>query len=218
MAANLTFPMTKILPQLLQGHRLWCSAAQTIERFVAVARIDLKQSVADRMLWQVLNIFEDDLARLNIAHATVIQASGLDGLFREVVSTEVVNGRRLLKFEQIEPLIYNHRPSDRVPELVDTVKHKLWSNILSVPPYRKYYVYLPPPVELPLVLPQLLSIFALFFYLGSVTRYKPHKIAALLQGSFGAQLEECVINLPNQFTFLLASEFARQDVARAAIV
>jgi hypothetical protein len=133
----------------------------------------------------------------------------------------MVGDRRLLKFEQITPIAYNHRPSDKVPDVVRGVKHDLWSNVLSVPPYRKYYVYVAPTAERAYVLPQLASILALFYYfyyLGSVTRYKPQKIGALLQGDFGAQLEECVVNLPNQFLYLLASEFAKQEVTRAAIV
>lgn len=218
LGANTIYRMPQLLPQMLQGHRLWCTASRGNERFVEVARVDLKHDVASRSLWIVLNLFEDDLARLGIAHAAMLRDTGLRGRFREVRSNEMVGTRRLLKFEQMAPTVYTHRPSDSVAALVNTVKHDLWSNVLSVPPYRKYYVYIPPVAERPLVLPQLASILALFYYLGSVTRYKPQKMAEVLRGDFGAQLEECVINLPNQFLYLLASEFAKQDVARAAIV
>jgi hypothetical protein len=75
-----------------------------------------------------------------------------------------------------------------------------------------------PANERTFVLPQLASVSAFFYYLGSITRYKPQKLEALLQEAYGAQLEEAVINLPNQFLFLMASEFSRQEVTRAAIV
>lgn len=215
---NQDFPVSEILPQLLQGHRLWCAAAQKEERFIEVARIDVLQDPHSRALWLVLNFFEDDLTRLGITHAALLDNTGLRASFREVLSTEDDNSRRMLKFEQLVPLDYNHRPSDEVPNLVTTIKHDLWANVLSVPPYRKYYVYVPPPAERVSVLPQVASIFAFFYYLGSITRYKPQKIAGLLQGDYGAQLEECVVNLPNQFLYLMASEFTHQEVARAAIV
>lgn len=218
LAGNTTYRVPAILPQLLQGHRLWCGASRENERFIEVARIDLLQDAAQHLLWTVVNIFEDDLTRLGVAHSQLLRGTGLHGRFREVASAEMIGDRRLLKFEQIAPITYNHRPSDRVPALVREIKHDLWSNVLSVPPYRKYYVYIAPTAERPFVIPQLASILALFYYLGSVTRYKPQKIAGLLQGDYGAQLEECVVNLPNQFLYLLASEFAKQEVTRAAIV
>lgn len=218
LAANVIYRLPVLLPQILQGHRLWCAAAREDERFIEISRVDLIQNAAAHNLWIVFNLFEDDLTRLGIAHAELLRGAGLVGRFREVTSNEVIDGRRLLKFEQTNPTNYNHRPSDAVPALVHGVKHDLWSNVLSVPPYRKYYVYVAPNPDRPFVLPQLASIFALFYYLGSVTRYKPQKIADVMQGAFGAQLEESVINLPNQFLYLLASEFARQDVTRAAIV
>jgi hypothetical protein len=218
LAANTTFRVPIILPQLLQGHRLWCAASRDRERFIELSRIDLLQHTPTRSLWLVLNIFEDDLTRLGVTHNQATQGAGLQGRFREVASNEMVGQRRLLKFEQLNPVIYNHRPSDRVPQLVDTIKHDVWANVLSFPPYRKYYVYVAPNVERPFVLPQPISVLAFFYYLGSITRYKPQKIAALVDGDYGAQLQECVVNLPNQFLYLLASEFARQDVTRAAIV
>lgn len=218
LPGNVTYRVPTILPQLLQGHRLWCAASREQERFIELARIDLLRDTPARSLWLVLNIFEDDLTRLGVAHNRIVQGAGLQGRFREVASNEMVGQRRLLKFEQFTPIVYNHRPSDRVPQLVNTIKHDVWANVLSVPPYRKYYVYVAPAAERSFVLSQLGSVFAFFYYLGSVTRYKPQKIAGLVEGDYGAQLQECVVNLPNQFLYLLASEFAQQDVTRAAIV
>ena len=218
LGGNITFQVTKLLPQLLQGHRLWCAASGEQERFIEIARIDLLQLSSSKSLWLVLNFFEDDLTRLGISHNTVLRGSALYGRLREVISTEQISDRRLLKFEQITPIEYNHRAADKVPELVNSIKHDLWANVLSVPPYRKYYVYVAPPPDRQFVIPQLASILAFFYYLGSITRYRPQKIDGLLRGNYGAQLEECVVNLPKQFLYLLATEFTQQEVARAAIV
>jgi hypothetical protein len=218
LSSNKTYRMTHLLPQLLQGHRLWCAASGNQERFVEVTRIDLLQDRTTKKLWIAVNIFEDDLDRLGISRHYLLQGSKLISNYREVRSDEELGGRHLLKFERKELTPYTHRPSDVVPDLVTTLKQKLWINVLSVPPYRKYYVHVAPPSERSFVLPQLASIFAFFFYLGSVTRYQPQRIDGLIRGSYGAQLEEAVINLPNQFLYLTASELSQQDVTRAAIV
>jgi putative heme iron utilization protein len=55
-------------------------------------------------------------------------------------------------------------------------------------------------------------------YLSSLTRYRPEKIESLISEKYGAYLQEIVTNLPNQFLYLMASEFALQEVTRAAII
>jgi hypothetical protein len=64
----------------------------------------------------------------------------------------------------------------------------------------------------------MLSIYAVFYYFSSVTRYKPEKFAQLISGIHGTQIEEIITNLPNQFMYLLASYFLKQEVTRAAII
>jgi hypothetical protein len=88
LGGNVTYRIPVILPQLLQGHRLWCSAAHQDERFIEVARIDLMQDSPSKSLWIVLNIFEDDLTRLGLTHNNLIRSAGIHGRFREVVSSE----------------------------------------------------------------------------------------------------------------------------------
>lgn len=218
LAGTASLKVSAILPQLLQGHRLWCAAAREDERFIEIARLDVLQHSGAKQLWIVLNFFEDDLTRLDITHGQLLAGAALDADYREVRSEEIVGGRRLLKFEKMTPIAYHHRPSDQVQALILTLKRRLWANVLSVPPYRKYYIYVSPATERQFVLPQLASVYCFFYYLGSVTRYRPQKVSSLVSGELGAQLQEGVANLPNQFVYLMASEFARQDISRAAIV
>jgi YaaC-like Protein len=65
---------------------------------------------------------------------------------------------------------------------------------------------------------KLVSIFAVFYYFGSITRYRPYQFQAISDGDFGSQIQEVLTNLPNQFLYLIASEFAEQEVTKAAIV
>ena len=130
----------------------------------------------------------------------------------------MINDRALLCFQQKSVKKYTHRSADVVMQLVAIIRHELWKNILSVPPYRKYYVYMSPSSESGDRLAQLLSIYCTFYYLGSVTRYRPYVFDTIQKGEYGAHIQEILTNLPNQFIYLMASEFAQQEVTRAAII
>ena len=223
LAANTRYPLKYVTPQILQGHRLWTTASGEQERFIETARIDLMHDPAESEIWIVMNFYEDDLTRLGVTMLSLLRNSRLNTHFKRVNSAETVatgsgGTRNILKLEQRTPIRYSHRISDEMQNLVSIVKDHLWVNVLNMPPYRKYYVYLAPQNEHQYVLPQLASIFAVFYYLGSLTRYRPQKIPDLVSGKYGAFLQEIVLNLPNQFLYLLGSEFAQQDVTRAAIV
>jgi hypothetical protein len=82
--------------------------------------------------------------------------------------------------------------------------------------YRKYYLHLTPGQETRL--PQLASLWCLFFYFGSVVRYRPHLFDNILKGPYGAFVTEFLSAQPEQFLYLLASEMQARDIARPAIV
>jgi hypothetical protein len=107
----------------------------------------------------------------------LIQEGGLDQLFREVKtqSTDRSNDAEdLVCLEQLQPSAYSGRPTDVVADLVNLMKPKLWRIASSTPGggYRRYYLHLTPPAEQHR-LPQFASLWALFFYFGSVVRYWP---------------------------------------------
>ena len=214
--ANTSLLLTRLLPQVVQGHRLWCLAAQEHERFVSVERISFWSNAQNKSIWLRLFLYADDLARLGANHGDVVTRTGLNGAWHEVHHQQPAGERRLLCFEQIAVQNYGHRPSDQIPTLVRTIKNHLWANVLSIPPYRKYYIYLAPPNAS--VLPQLLSVYAIIYHLGSVTRYRPQNFDKIILGEFGAQVQEIITNQPSQFIYLMASEFAQQQTTRAAIV
>jgi hypothetical protein len=103
-----------------------------------------------------------------------------------------------------------------INDVVHGVKYTFARSITIVPPFRKYYIYLADPID-PLF-PQLCSIYMVFFYLGSVTRYRPDQFDELVAGPYGAFLQEFIENQPNQWLYMLACEFAEQEVTRAAVI
>lgn len=204
--------------QLLQGHRIWAAAAKTNERFIEIYKPRFMCNRDKKCVWLQIELFADDLSRFEISRRRLLNESGLNSEFREVKSIDKVDGRRILRFEQLHAVSYTDRASDNLKELVDTVRHKVWATIMKVPPYRKYYLYLCPAAEQSSLLPQVLSIWGMFYYLGSVTRYRPDYFHEILEGRFGGHVEEIVSNLPQQFVFYMASEFAKREVAQAPLV
>lgn len=87
--------------------------------------------------------------------------------------------------------------------------------VATVPPYRRFYAYVPPSGE---PIPQLASIFALSFLFGDMVRYRPLEYEALLKGEYGPRVGDFVSGQPMQFLYLVASLFAKQDVTRPSIV
>jgi hypothetical protein len=129
------------------------------------------------------------------------------------------NGRNLLRFEQVNTHQYpGGYPADEFQHLIASIRSRLWVTVASVQPYRRYYVYLAPTREHQFLMPQLLSIYAVTYYLASITRYRPHQYDAIAAGQFGSWIQEFVTGQPLQFLYLLASEFARQDVTKPSIL
>jgi len=212
------FDLQRLLPQLVQGHRVWCEAAKSDERFVEITRVDYLHDEQSKSIWLVVNIFEDDLTRFGITRRRLLAESGLGKIFRPVASTEEIAGRRLLKFEQITPMAYTGRASDKVASLVAMIRPLIWTTVMTIPPYRKNYVYLCPTADAPNLIDQLLSVYACFYYFGSITRYRPHLFEPILKGRYGGHIQEVISNIPQQFIYLLASEFAGREVAHAPLV
>jgi hypothetical protein len=212
------YTLKNVMPQLVPGHRVWCAATGAAERFVEIQRVDFRFNDVTKEVWLELNIFSDDLTRFGITRTRLLAESGLDKLFREVSPSETVGDRTLIKFEQIKSIKYTGRPSDKVADLVKILKPYLWFSVMTVPPFRKSYLYLCPPAEKKDMLSQVMSIYLVFFYLGSVTRYRPNLFQEIFESKHGSHLEEVILNLPQQFLYLLASEFVEREVVHAPLV
>jgi hypothetical protein len=214
------FDLLRLMPQVVPGHRLWAAGAgpRTKERFVSLEKIEFRQATKPKQIWLRLYLLADDLKRIDLTHQDLLERTGLTDVVREVACNEKLNERSLICLEQIDTVTYGDRPSDSVPDLVAKLRHKLWRTVLANPPYRKYYLYPAPVEEHFQVLPQILSIYAITFYLGSITRYRPHHFDAILAGPFGTFIEAFLNDQPSQFIYLMASEFAEREVTKAAIV
>lgn len=221
LAADSTFRLPELLPQILPGHRLWSHAAKKQERFLAFQDIEFWTDPATRHMWLRLYVVAEDLSRIGVTNTEFLANSGLGALFGQVKCDRLTpDGRKINCYEQITKHQYHSaKPANELMALlVNPIRHKIWTTVASVPPYRRFYAYICPPTEAPAILPQLLSIYAVSYYLGSITRYRPHHFDKLVKNQFGPRIQDFVTGQPVQFLYLIASEFGQQDIAKPSIV
>ena len=123
--------------------------------------------------------------------------------------------RPLLEFELTNKTTYANRPSEELLPLALLVRRSLWRSVTSYPPYRKYYIYLPTSSQV--LVSQLQSLYLAIYYFGSITRYKPQNFNEILESPIGPFVQEFFTNQPSQILYLMASEFVKQEVTKAAI-
>jgi YaaC-like Protein len=216
LRGNRQYRLGNVLPQVLTGHRVWCAAANAAERFVGIDNLQFKTEPDNRSIWVQVLIRADDVKRLNLSYMELLRRTRLDRGWR--VARPHHDESNYICIERQAPHRYTHRPSDNLMDVVTELRRALWTSVLLVPPYAKYYLYLSPPAERSQVLPQLLSIYLIMFFLSSITRYRPHHFESLQNGPYGAQIEGFLNEAPSQFLYLLASEFLRQEVSKPATV
>ena len=173
---------------------------------------------SSRQLWLRLILFAEDLSRLSITHQRFLGESRLGTLFREVRYDQTAGQKSLVCFEQIQPLPCTQHPLDHLNGLAATMNSLLWVTVSTVSPYRRYYAYLCPPAEQTSLVLQLLSIYAVTYYLGSITRYRPHHYDKIMASAWGARVNDFVTGQPAQFLYLMASQFVRRDVTKPSIL
>lgn len=217
IGAAFNYDIVKLLPQTVSGHRLWCSATKNDERMYRIEDIQYWKDAAGANAWTRIILKNVDLDRNGMARTTLLKNTGLYNDFRMVSQGQIVD-KVLTTLEMRTPIAITGYAIDKVHELSQFIRDRVWSVVSTVPPYRKYYLYAAPPAEHAHVLPQILSIYAISYYLGSITRYRPHQLPKISQTAYGPLVQDFITGQPMQFLYLMASEFAQQDVAKPAIV
>ncbi|MFQ2239230.1 YaaC family protein [Aeromonas dhakensis] len=220
LAATQDYDIPVLLPQILPGHRLWSSAANKKERFVAVHDIQTVLNKTKREIWLNLYFVADDLSRIGVTVQKFLADSQLQPSFAQVAcSDKDSDGRALICFQQVAPVVCpNTKYANSLQQLFDSLRPFLWVTVATIPPYRRHYAYLRPANEVAHTLPQLLSVYALSYYLGSITRYRPHHLPTITDSAYGPRVQDFITGQPQQFLYLLASEFARREIAKPSIL
>ncbi len=216
---TVTMRSQDFLAQILIGHRVWCNGEGINERFISLQDIRYRHSPATREMWVTAWIYKDDLARFSYTQKAAAAALNIGGggEFRNVICEKMgEDGRELVEFELVNPEVYPNRPSEVFMALWERVRKSLWRSVTSIPPYRKYYLYMRTPTQT--ILSQLQSLYLACYYFGSITRYKPASFNEILESDIGPFVQEFFANQPSQILYLMTSEFVEQEVTKAAIV
>jgi YaaC-like protein len=221
LAASTNFDLLPLMRQVVTGHRLYLGATgKATENFLSPKDMEILHDPTAHNIWLRMAIASGDLPRVGVGIKKLLNATSLAPNWRAVaVPQSGPEATNLVWIEMTAPARYQQGYlADKIMPVVNQVRHHIWQTVLSVPPYRANYLFLPPVAEAPFVLPQIISSYAIFFYFGSITRYRPHHFDRILDGKYGAFTESFLNDQPSQLLFLFASEFARRETAKAAIV
>jgi hypothetical protein len=206
--------LAHLMPQILPGHRLWCYANNRSERFVSVERFEILHSSLTKQVWINIYLNGDDLDRLATPESKIVSHAGMSNF--EVAATPLAPG--LVCYQMRNPRNYVTDPAEGAFQVVEEVKNLIWETVKTASPYRKYYIYCAPPGEQGKRLPQMLSIYLLMFFLGSVTRYSPGDFEDLLESRYGPFFDTFISESPMQFLYLMASDILGREVSKPAII
>ncbi len=212
-ASGTDLPVRDLLAQIVVGHRQWRDASEQDERFIALTEVEFVCDAEQRSLWARLFIDPQDMSRYDLSINRLIDEGHIGSLFRHVQSPTI--GQECI--ELIDAVPYTSDPGDGLTELVARVRPALWRIVSTLPggAYRRYYLHLTPPDTVRVS--QLASLWALWFYFGSVVRYRPHGFDQIIADRFGAFVTEFVAAQPEQLLYLLASDLCSREVAKPAI-
>jgi len=93
----------------------------------------------------------------------------------------------------------------------------MWCIMRTVPAYRRYYFWASKELASNLIHP-LLSVYAVIYYLGSVTRYRPYYFEDLQASRFGNLFDEIIQTQGQQILFHMAAEFQERDISWPAVL
>ena len=119
--------------------RLWREAANRKERFLAVDRVLLRHDGVAKSIWATLEVRADTMKSRGRGISETVTKASLSPAFRAVADSDV-DGVTYRNFEQVTPIVYQARPSDKVMDVVLVVRPRLWQTVTSAPPYRRYYL------------------------------------------------------------------------------
>jgi YaaC-like Protein len=213
---NFSIRSEDFLSQILIGHRVFCNGDRIKERFVSIDEIKYVHDPSAKEIWLRVRAYADDFKRLDYPLTSLSKSLSGSVDWRNVNCDLRSVGRRLIEAETMNVWGYTQRPSQTIGEISKAVRKNIWRSVISIPPYRKYYIYKKSPSQF--ILNQILSIYIATFYFGSITRYKPEEFDMILKSDIGPFVMEFFANQPAQFLYLMASEFAETEVARAAII
>jgi hypothetical protein len=197
------FGILMLLSQIPSIHRTYCRVTRTPPLFLPIKRFELIRDGQEIWVRLVLSRNDKDVS---LTLKNVRQRQSFRRVFDQVESgtdselwfeTGVVAGPKRATDNALRDLA----------EIVAQVG--VWP-ILTANGNRFYFSTLPPRDQLP----SLASIYAVMFYLGSLTRYKPYDFDKIVTHKYAWLVGEFLNTQPTQFLYGLASHLDGVEVVR----
>ena len=198
------FRVVDLLGQMPSIHRCFCEIAETTCRFAPISSMQVLRG--GREIW----------ARITLKKTDADVATSFPDLQRKAAFRTVMRQVAAQKPDEIwletgavdAP---TNRTDWAIGQLAETLRTVgMWPILTG-----RGYLYYLAAVESKKILPSLASLYAVMFYLGSVTRYKPHDFDSMAgEARYGWLISEFVAIQPAQFLYGLASVLAGVDVVR----
>jgi hypothetical protein len=123
VATTSKYPVPMLLPQIVPGHRIWCDAAGSDERFFAIDSIPFSHSSTPKELWATFRILDDDLDRVGKSRRDLLKETRLNGMSKEVEAIKEDGRSKLaVQLEQVQPMPYSGRTADKLAALVASLR------------------------------------------------------------------------------------------------
>lgn len=210
-----SYRVIDMMEQIPGIHRTSCSVSEHEPRFCPIKAVEFRSS--GKKVWALLEIEKSDKDAKS-AFPQIRRSQRFSKVFYQVVSEESEKPRKrktrrasdFIRFET-EAVRGQRRGIDgAVLKLSNSMRPVGVSAILTRDGYRYYLADFPPRN----LMPQLCSVYAVMFYLGSITRYKPHYFDAIVTRGYEWLVAEFLETQPTQFLHLLASHIAGVEVVK----
>lgn len=200
-----TIRVVDVLGQIPSIHRTYCHVAGCAPQFAPIRSIEVLRSQGS--VWARLKLQRAD-TDVSSPLAAIRRQRGFGATLRQVAPPNP-NGEEVW-FETDAIPAPTRRTDAVIAELARRLRQVgIWT-ILTGSGYRYYLSAIPPRKRLaPLAAP-----YAAMFYLGSITRYKPHDFDTIIRGGYSWVVGELINTQPTQFLYGLASWLAGVDVVK----
>jgi len=206
-----------LMQQMPGIHRTYCAVTGSEPRFCPIDHLEIMKE-GDRY-WIRIRLEKNDpdvkATRVRLSGRRGFRAA-FDGVAPRYLRSDGTEDKERTAAAKEGEAWYESDTQTGPKRAVDTALRSLrdqmhqlgiWTILTSRGP-RYYLGNFPPRV----VLPQLASVYAVMFYLGSITRYKPYAFDRIATKKYGWLISEFLETQPAQFTYSIASQIAGTDV------
>ncbi len=206
----------ELLSQVVTCHRLWSLQTKGRERFSSVYDITYCYDRVSKEVTIRLFLDKNEVRRFAMTDSRLLFSSQMNRQWKIVNEPPphgYPSGSSTLCFEFRDSCRYTSSPAEVLNDISQKACQRIYTIANQQPPYFNYYIYIN--AERRQRAQQLIVIYALAFYFGSMVRYTPDKFEAALNQKFGAVLQEFILSAGPQFLYLIASDILKIPLAKS---